>query len=92
MNHYQVIKTVSVTEKSNDLLTQNKYTFVVHLDAGKHDVRAAVESLFDRKVSKVNIMNRMGKKRRNKFGIGRCANWKKAIVTLRDGEDAIELF
>jgi large subunit ribosomal protein L23 len=92
MNYYQVIKTVSVTEKSNGLLTQNKYTFLVHPNAGKEEVRAAVEALFDRKVSKVNVMNRQGKKRRNKFGLGRTASTKRAIVTLRAGEEAIELF
>lgn len=92
MNHYQVIKTVSITEKSNDLLTQNKYTFVIHPGAGKEAVKAAVEAVFDRKVSKVNVMNRKGKKRRNRFGIGRRPSWKKAIVTLRDGEEPIELF
>ena len=92
MNHYQVIKTVSITEKSNDLLTENKYTFIIHPEADKTAVKEAVEAVFDRKVSKVNVMNRKGKKRRNRFGIGRRPNWKKAIVTLRDGEEPIELF
>jgi large subunit ribosomal protein L23 len=92
MNHYQVIKTVSITEKSNDLLTENKYTFIIHPEADKVAVKEAVEAVFDRKVSKVNVMNRKGKKRRNRFGIGRRPNWKKAIVTLRDGEEPIELF
>ena len=92
MNHYQVIKTVSITEKSNDLLTENKYTFIIHPEADKTQVKEAVEAVFDRKVSKVNVMNRKGKKRRNRFGIGRRPNWKKAIVTLRDGEEPIELF
>ena len=92
MNHYQVIKTVSITEKSNDLLTDNKYTFIIHPAADKNAVKDAVEAVFDRKVSKVNVMNRKGKKRRNRFGIGRRPNWKKAIVTLREGEEPIELF
>jgi large subunit ribosomal protein L23 len=92
MTPYQVIKTVSVTEKSNDLLTQNKYTFVVDPSARKDDIRRAVETVFSRKVEKVNVMHRMGKKRRNKYGVGRCADWKKAIVTLQAGEEPIELF
>lgn len=51
-----------------------------------------MEYLFERKVDAVNVMNRKGKTRRNRFGLGRRANWRKAIVTLKKGEEAIELF
>lgn len=93
MSPYQVIKTVAtLTEKtSNQQQLQNKYTFVVAPTARKGDIRAAVEFVFGRKVEKVNVINCMGKKRRNRFGIGRCSDWKKAIVTLQAGETPLEL-
>ena len=91
-NVYKIIKTVSVTEKSNSLIEDNQYTFIVDRRADKKDIKKAVQVVFDRKVKTVNVMNRRGKTKRNKFGLGKKADYKKAVVTLMDGESAIDLF
>lgn len=80
-----------VTEKATMLLEQNKYTFDVHPKATKPDIRAAVESLFDVKVTKVNTLNPPRKKRRVGKFVGYKARYKRAIVTLAEG-DSITLF
>jgi large subunit ribosomal protein L23 len=92
MNAYDVIKTVAITEKTTMLQENDQYTFIVHSRASKGDIKQAVEELFDRKVKSVNVINRKGKKRRTRFGVGKKADTRKAIVTLKDGEDPIELF
>ncbi len=89
---YQIINTVAMTEKSNELIEHNQYTFIIHRRANKYDVKFAVHKLFDRHVKSVNIINCKGKTKRNRYGVGKRADWKKAIVTLRDGEEAIDLF
>ncbi len=89
---YQVIKTVSITEKSNSLMEHNQYTFVVHKRANKLEIKNAVQLLFDRKVKAVNVINRKGKTKRTRFGTGNKPDWRKAIVTLKDGEEGIDLF
>ena len=85
---YEVIDTVLITEKNALLQEQNKYVFKVKKDATKIDVANAVAKLFDVKVSKVNIMNYDGKKKRagRTHKMGKRADWKKAIVTLSEGE------
>jgi large subunit ribosomal protein L23 len=82
-----------VSEKSYGLLESNVYTFKVHPDATKPQIRAAVESIFDVTVLKVNTLNRKGKRMRNRrTGVmSRKAGSKRAMVTLADG-DSIELF
>jgi large subunit ribosomal protein L23 len=79
-----------VSEKSYNLIDQGKYTFEVHPDANKTEIRLAVEKIFDVKVSSVNTLKRQGKSRRTKFGIGRRKDTKRAIVTLRQG--SIDIF
>ena len=90
-NPYSVIETILVTERSMELADENKYVFKVNTDANKIDIRTAVESIYDVKVSSVNVMNRLGKKKRmgRSPKIGRRSNWKKAIVTLSEGEISI---
>ena len=90
-NPYSVIQTILVTERSMELADENKYVFKVDPDANKIDIRVAVENIYDVKVSSVNVMNRLGKKKRmgRSPKIGRRANWKKAIVTLSEGEISI---
>ena len=82
-----------VSEKSYELLEANVYTFRVHPDASKPEIKDAVESLFDVTVLKVNTMNRKGKRRRNRRSptFGRRPDVKRALVTLAEG-DQIELF
>ena len=87
-----IIKPV-VSEKSYALQEANAYTFVVHPDANKIEIRQAVESIFDVKVAKVNTLNRNGKKVRNRRSVtfGKRPDTKRAIVTLA-GDDRIDLF
>ncbi len=82
-----------VSEKSYGLLDRNVYTFVVHPDANKIEIRQAVESIFNVRVTKVNTLNRKGKRKRNRrsFTFGTRPDTKRALVTLADG-DRIELF
>ena len=90
-NPYSIIETILVTERSMELAEENKYVFKVSPDANKIDIRVAIENIYDVKVSSVNVMNRIGKKKRmgRSPKIGRRANWKKAIVTLSEGEISI---
>ena len=71
-----------VTEKSNDMLQQGKYTFEVNKNATKVEIANAVEKLFEVKVLKVNTMNVSGKTRRVGRNYGKTSDWKKAIVTI----------
>ena len=82
-----------VSEKSYGLLDAGVYTFVVAPDANKIQIRDAVESIFNVRVTKVNTLNRKGKRKRNRrtFTFGKRSDTKRAIVTLAAG-DRIELF
>jgi large subunit ribosomal protein L23 len=81
-----------ITEKSSIAYqARGEYTFQVHSDATKTQIRLAIEQLFGVKVTGVWTMNVRGKERRMGKTTGRRANWKKAIVTLREG-DTIEIF
>ncbi len=82
-----------VSEKSYGLLEDNVYTFKVHPDASKPEIHDAVEAIFNVKVTKVNTLNRKGKRKRNRrtFTFGQRADTKRAIVTLAEG-DSIDLF
>lgn len=85
---YQIVKTLVVTEKGTFLKESgNQYVFRVAPDANKIDIGRAVEELFDVHVVNVNTMNRQGKRKRERtMTYGRTARWKKAVVTLKDGE------
>lgn len=84
---YDVIKRPVVTEKSRvQAELDNQIVFAVDLRATKHDVRAAVEKLFNVEVQSVNTMIVAGKRRRTVHGPAKRSNWKKAIVTLREGQ------
>jgi len=82
-----------VSEKSYGLYDNNVYTFVVHPDASKPEIRDAVQAIFDVKVRKVNTLNRSGKRKRNrKTGtMGQRSDQKRAIVSLAEGH-SIDLF
>ena len=71
-----------VTEKSNNLLQEGKYTFKVNKKATKIEIKNAVEKLFGVKVLKVNTINMNGKKKRVGYHQGKTSDWKKAIVTI----------
>ena len=79
-----------VSEKSYGLLDEGKYTFIVDPRANKTEIKIAVERIFGVKVDSVNTLNRQGKTRRTKFGLGKRKNTKRAIVTLKEG--SIDIF
>ena len=80
-----------VSEKSYARIDENKYTFLVSPKANKTEIKIAVEKVFNVQVIQVNTLNRVGKKRRTRYGIGRRPDTKRAIVTLADGQ-SIDLF
>ena len=89
---HQIILRPLVTEKGMHRSTRhNAYAFEVNRLATKHDVRRAVEALFNVKVVRVHTLNRKGKPRRTRFRSGYTKDWKKAVVKL-DAEQRIELF
>jgi len=79
-----------VSEKSYGLLDEGKYTFIVDPRANKTEIKIAVESVFGVKVDSVNTLNRKGKTRRTRFGLGKRKDTKRAIVTLKEG--SIDIF
>jgi large subunit ribosomal protein L23 len=93
MNARDVIVAPVVSEKSYALMEEGIYTFKVHPSASKPEIRDAVQSLFGVRVSKVNTLNRKGKRKRNRrtFTYGSRPDTKRAIVTLVQGE-TIDLF
>ena len=87
----EVLLAPVVSEKSYSLIEDRKYTFKVHKNAHKTQVRQAVEELFDVHVINVNILKVQAKPKRRGLTKGIRPGWKKAIVQLREG-DAIEIF
>ncbi|CAI9406461.1 MULTISPECIES: 50S ribosomal protein L23 [Aestuariimicrobium] len=90
-DHRDVLLAPVVSEKSYGLLDENKYTFLVAPDANKTEIKIAVEKVFDVKVTSVNTINRQGKTRRTRFGLGKRPDSKRAIVTVADGQ-RIDIF
>lgn len=90
---YDIVLSPIVTEKSMDILNDNKYTFRVAKNANKAEIKTAIESIFDGvKVESVNTMNMLGKTKRVGMKVGKRVDWKKAIVTLKEGSKTIEFF
>ena len=87
----EVLLAPVVSEKSYSLLTDRKYTFKVHKNAHKTQIRQAVEELFDVHVENVNILKVQAKPKRRGLTKGMRPGWKKAIVQVRAGE-TIEIF
>ncbi len=87
----EVLLAPVVSEKSYSLITDRKYTFRVHEDAHKTQIRQAVEQLFEVQVQSVNIVKVQSKPKRRGMVKGRRPGWKKAIVQLREGHE-IEIF
>ena len=90
-NPRDILLSPVVSEKSYTLLDEGKYTFEVDPRSSKTEIKIAVEQVFKVKVASVNTLNRKGKARRTRFGLGRRKDVKRAIVTLRDG-DTIDIF
>jgi large subunit ribosomal protein L23 len=91
MNARQVLRHPIISETSYALIAQNKYTFRVHPQAHKTQIRAAVEEIFDVRVVDVRTMKLKPKPKRRGWTKGTTRSWKKAIVELAPGE-RIELF
>lgn len=83
---YDVIRNILQTEKGTDMLKLNKYIFVVGIRANKIEIKKAVEKIYKVKVANVNTMKMHGKKRRVRQAIGKAPDWKKAVVTLKEGQ------
>jgi large subunit ribosomal protein L23 len=79
-----------VSEKSYGLIDEGKYTFLVDPRSNKTEIKLAVEKIFSVKVESINTINRVGKRKRTKFGWGQRKDTKRAIVTLKDG--TIDIF
>ena len=93
IKYYDVLIKPVITEKSMNLMGEKKYTFYVHPEATKIQIREAVEKMFEgTKVAKVNTLNVPGKKRRRGMIVGKTAAGKKAVVTLTEESKEIEFF
>jgi large subunit ribosomal protein L23 len=81
-----------ISEKSYGLIEDNVYTFVVHPESNKTQIKIAIEKIFSVKVDSVNTLNRNGKRKRTRTGYGQRKSTKRAIVTLAPGSKPIDLF
>jgi len=82
---YDIIKKPIITEKSAVQMENNKYTFEVDYSANKTEIKQAIEEIFEVKVDKVNVVNRIAKSKRVGRYIGKTNRLRKAIVTLKEG-------
>lgn len=89
--HHIIKRPIALTEKAARLREQNKVVFEVDADANKIQIRNAVEELFSVKVTEVNTLIQRGKEKRMGRGVAKRPNWKKAVITLREG-DEIQFF
>ena len=93
IQYYDVIIRPVITEKSMADMGEKKYTFLVHPEANKTQIKEAVEKMFEgTKVKSVNTINMDGKKKRRGMVVGKTAKTKKAIVTLTEESKDIEIF
>ncbi len=83
---YTTVKSLLRTEKGTEMLPYNKYLFWVNRDANKINIKKAIEEIYKVKVKDVNTITSRGKKKRVRFQEGKTPDWKKAIVTLKEGE------
>ena len=93
VQYYDVILKPVITEKSMAAMGEKKYTFLVHTEANKSQIKEAVELAFGVKVAKVNTIRMQGKvKRTGAYPAGKRSDYKKAIITLTADSKTIELF
>jgi len=84
-----IIKPI-ISEKSYALIDEGKYTFEVHTRSNKTEIKQAIEEIFSVKVDSINTLNRVGKTRKTRFGMGKRKDTKRAIVSLKSG--SIDIF
>ena len=92
MLSYDIIRRPIITEQSMDQTADRKYTFEVAKGANKIEIKKAVEEVFGVEVEKVTTMNYIGKPKRQGVFQGKRADWKKAVVKLKEVSKTIELF
>ena len=81
-----------ISEKSYGLIEEGTYTFIVHPDSNKTQIKIAVEKVFGVTVTSVNTANRQGKRKRTRFGYGKRKDTKRALVTISADSKPIEIF
>lgn len=91
-NPRDIIYAPVVSEKSYGLMEEGTYTFLVAKNSNKTQIRQAVEEIFGVRVTRVNTLNRAGKRKRTRTGYGKRKDTKRAYVTLREGSDPIDIF
>ena len=91
MTAHEIIIRPIVSERSYSAMEENKYTFEVHKDANKYQIKDAIEEIFDVKVVRVNTLNVKPKIKRVRYIAGKTRSWKKAVVTVAEGQ-SIEIF
>ncbi len=89
---HDIIRRPIITEQSMDQVAERRYTFEVAKGANKIEIKKAVEEIFKVQVEKVTTINYIGKPKRQGVFVGKRADWKKAVVKLKEGSKTIELF
>lgn len=92
LTSHDIIRKPVITEKSMSSMADKKYTFIVHADANKSQIKRAVEEVFNVKVEDVNTINGLGKTKRMGVHVGKRSDYKKAIVKLTEESNGIEFF
>ena len=92
MVSHDIIRRPVITEKTMTAMAENKYTFIVHIDSNKSQIKRAVEEVFGVKVANVQTIRTMGNTKRMGVHVGKRADYKKAIITLAEGSKGIEFF
>ena len=89
---HDIIRKPVITEKTMTAMAENKYTFIVHINSNKSQIKRAVEEVFGVKVASVQTIRTMGKTKRMGVHVGKRSDYKKAIVTLAADSKGIEFF
>lgn len=89
---HDIIRKPVITEKTMTAMAENKYTFIVHINANKSQIKRAVEEVFGVKVKNVQTLRTMGKTKRMGVHVGKRADYKKAVITLAEDSKSIEFF
>ncbi|WP_026886676.1 50S ribosomal protein L23 [Clostridium beijerinckii] len=92
LTSHDIIRKPIITEKSMASMAEKRYTFIVHVDANKSQIKRAVEEVFNVKVESVNTINGLGKTKRMGVHVGKRSDYKKAMVTLTEESNGIEFF
>ena len=92
LTSHDIIRKPVITEKTMTAMAENKYTFIVHINSNKSQIKRAVEEVFGVKVASVQTIRTMGKTKRVGVHVGKRSDYKKAIVTLAADSKGIEFF